>query len=207
MQKPKAEKRAENIAHILLSRGAVIFEDKLLHSERTAPVYVDCRVLNGYPREAKIIAGCMADLIKHLEFDRVAGVAYGGIPMATMVAWSNDWPLLVARKEAKEYGTKQLIIGPYEANDRVVLIEDVVTTGKSVLKTALTYRTAGLQVSGLATLVDACQDGLEALAEEKITAHTCTDLRTIIEMARSTGRLNDTVRYELCKKYAPARTY
>ena len=96
---------------------------------------------------------------------RVAGPVLGAIPLVTALSLKTQLPMLIVRVDTpKEYGTSKQIEGPLEAGDKVVLVEDVVTTGGAALGAVETLRQAGAEVLGVLAVVDREQGGAEAFA-------------------------------------------
>ncbi len=86
---------------------------------------------------------------------RLAGVELGAVPLVAAAALESDLPYVIVRKAAKEYGTGNRIEGrPFEAGEKVALVEDVVTTGTQVLRAAATLREAGAEVLGIVAVLD-----------------------------------------------------
>lgn len=98
--------------------------------------------------------------------DRLAGLALGGIPLVTAVSLKMQKPCLFVRKTPKQYGTKNLIEGPYEKGERVVVIEDVITTAGQVARSVRQMREFGLEVTDVLCVIDRQQGGYGRL--EKI---------------------------------------
>ena len=98
-----------------------------------------------------------------IEADYIGCVALGGVPIAVAVSLETDLPLIIIRKEAKEYGTKGQIVGDFIRNSRVLMVEDVATTGGSVLKAIELLRDEGLVVEHVIVVVDREEGALLAL--------------------------------------------
>lgn len=97
-------------------------------------------------------------------FDRLAGLELGGVPLATAVSLQIGKPALYVRKEAKTYGTANLVEGGFRRGEHVVVVEDVVTSGGQVVKSVEQLRGLGLVVDRAICVIDREQGGSEALA-------------------------------------------
>ena len=142
-------------------------------------------------------AEAYAALLADIECDRIAGVPYAALPIGTAVALAADKPLIYPRKEVKEHGLGKLIEGAWQPGDRVAIIEDLITSGGSTIKTAETLRAAGLVVEHAVVLIDREQGGPENLAQAGITAHAVLELTTILNILHAAGRLEDAKRQEV----------
>jgi len=147
----------------LVHRDALRFGDFTLASGQTAKYYLDCRKLTLDGEGANVIAAGMLESFGDDLPEAVGGMAIGADPITAAVitvAWQQGTPLkgFIVRKEAKAHGTGQQVEGPVEAGQRVVILEDVITTGGSSLKAIEHARKHGLVVDRLITIVDRGED-------------------------------------------------
>ena len=159
--------------------GAVRFGSFTLASGRTSDYYVDIKKAATRPELLREIAHRMASHVKG--YDRIAGVELGAIPIAAAVALEAGLPFVVVRKEAKEHGTRRTFEGELRAGDRVVFVEDVVTTGGTLWKAIELIRAEGAVVDLAVAVVDRQEGGMETLAAANvrlIALLRAIDLRT-----------------------------
>ena len=111
----------------------VRFGDFTLKDGRRSPFYLDMRVLVSHPVALARVGRAMLQRAEGLRFDRIAGLPYAGLPIAVAMSLIGERPMIYARKEAKQYGTKKLIEGEYRAGERALMVDDVVTSGGAKL--------------------------------------------------------------------------
>lgn len=160
----------ETIAEALKECGAIKFGDFTLASGRKSKYYVDIKKASANPRILKLIAHHISEIIssRSIPADYAGCVALGGVPIAVAVSLETGLPLIIIRKEVKEYGTKGQIVGEFNKGRSVLMFEDVATTGGSVLKAIKTLRDEGLVVRHVIVVVDREEGAAGALADEGI---------------------------------------
>ena len=173
----------------LADLGAVRFGSFTLASGLQSPIYLDLRLLVSRPSLLARAATAYANLLADLPCERIAGVPYAALPIGTAVAIASDKPLIYPRKEAKEHGLGKQIEGVWHSGERVLLIEDLITSGGSTIKTAETLRAAGLVVEHAIVLIDRQQGGVANLAAAGIQVHAVLTLTQILEILSSAEKI------------------
>lgn len=140
------------LGEMLKECGAVKFGKFILSSGKESTFYVDIKKASTNPGILKEIAKEMAGYVKG--YNRIAGMELGAVPIAVAVSLETGLPYVIVRKEKKEYGTGKQIEGELNPGDKVLIVEDVSTTGASSLKTVEHLRTAGAVVDKVVVVVD-----------------------------------------------------
>jgi orotate phosphoribosyltransferase len=156
-----------------------------LASGRESPYYVDARPVTHNARGLALMGEILFEMVKDLDVQAVGGLTMGADPMAHAVALTSflkGRPInaFSVRKEAKGHGAGGLIVGDVRTGDRVVIVEDVITTGASTLKAVAAVEAFGLEVVKVIILVDREEGGREAVAEvvpQVEAVFTISDLR------------------------------
>jgi uridine monophosphate synthetase len=118
----------------LFKHDCIKFGDFKLKSKVTSPIYIDFKAVISFPHILNFIVDAIIHKIKKINIDRICGVPYGGIVFASYIARDMNLPNVIVRKEMKKYGTKSLVEGTIEKGDNLVLIEDILSTGKSIIE-------------------------------------------------------------------------
>jgi uridine monophosphate synthetase len=188
---------ADRIACGLFDLGAVRFGEFTLKSGQKSPLYIDLRLLVSDPKLMATVANALSGMLSALQFDRIAAIPYGGLPIGEAVSLSTGKPLIYPRKEVKEYGTKKAIEGVFKAGETVVVLDDLITTGGSKIESAAPLIGAGLKVRDVIVLVDRGQGGADELAGHGYALHSVLSLGTILDALVKTGRITAAVREDV----------
>ncbi len=136
-------------------------EEFRLASGKTSPYYVDCRIVLAHPYSRHLVAQLAFERLRTQDFHLIGGLEIGAIPLATSIsdfAFTADpqqkWRTFVVRKQAKDHGLGKLIEGTFEQGEKAVVVDDVLTTGGSLLKATDAARKQGLHVSHAFVIVD-----------------------------------------------------
>lgn len=142
------------LAKKLLEVGALKFGDFTLSSGKKSNVYVDIKNAITYPEILERIAEMMAEKLKKYDFDRIACIELGGVPIAVAVSMKTKKPLVIFRKEKKTHGLGNDMIGELKKGDKVVVVEDVITTGRSAISVAERVKERGGEIVAILAVVD-----------------------------------------------------
>lgn len=169
----------DSIAQRLLDCGAVRFGEFTLTSGQKSRYYVDVKAAMTDPATLRAIADAMA--VRAKDFDAVAGMELGAVPIATAVSLAANIPLMVIRKGERAHGTGKRIEGPSPQGKRVFVVEDVTTSGGSTVEAVKVLREAGATVTDASVVVDRESGGIEALAAMEVQLHPLTTVSALLE--------------------------
>lgn len=159
-----------------------------------SPIYCDNRITLSYPAIRNFLREHLSRTIEDLygKPDVIAGVATGAIGMGMLVADYLNLPFIYVRPEAKKHGRQNQIEGHLENGATVVVVEDLISTGKSSLNAVAALKEAGVKVKGMVALFSYGFEATNARFEaENFDLHTLSDYKNLIEKAAALGRLSD----------------
>ena len=171
--------------------GIIKFGRFTLKSGIESPFYVDLRPLASDPKILKLLANYLLDMLPLDNFDLICGVPYAALPMATAMSLESYLPLIIKRKEAKQYGTKKILEGIYTPGQNCLLVEDVVTSGTSLLETIPEIENEGIIVSDIVVVLDRQQGGKQLLESKGFRVHTLFTISEVCTMLKDEGHLTD----------------
>jgi len=179
----------KSIADELLSAGCIKFGEFTLKSGLKSPIYIDLRQIITYPKLLEQIGVAYLPLLKDLKFDRIAGLPYAAIPIATAISLAGNYPMIYPRKEVKTYGTKAEIEGEYHAGETIAVIDDLATTGGSKFEAIEKLTGAGLVVKDVVVLVDRQSGAKESLAQAGYSMHAVLTIGQLLEYWEESGKV------------------
>lgn len=171
--------------------GIIKFGKFTLKSGIESPFYVDLRPLASDPKILKHLADYLLEMLPLDNFDLICGVPYAALPMATAMSLESYIPLIIKRKEAKQYGTKKLIEGLYTKGQNCLLVEDVITSGKSLLETIPEIENEGLKVTDIVVVLDREQGGKQLLENKGYHVHSLFNITEVCAMLQEENILID----------------
>lgn len=145
-----------------------------------------------YPDVLEAVSTCMFDVLTKngAKFDNMCGVPYTALPIATCMSLKNNVPMLMRRKEAKAYGTKKQIEGAFLEGETCLLVEDLVTSGMSVMETVEPLNEVGLKTSDVVVLIDREQGGEQTLKKNGLRLHAVLPLSRVLKVLEREGKMS-----------------
>lgn len=177
------------LALTLFDIGAVRLGQFKLHSGRLSPIYLDLRLLVSFPQTLRMVTLFYRRLLEPLSFDLLAATPLAGLPIGTAVSLEMNVPLVYPRKAEKSYGTGKSIEGVWQVGQTAVVLDDLVTSGDSIMQAITPLKAAGLQVQDAVVLVDRQQGGAEFLHREGYTLHAVITLDHLLLLLQENGRI------------------
>ncbi|XP_029663663.1 uridine 5'-monophosphate synthase-like [Formica exsecta] len=202
------EELLKKLAIELYDVQALKFGDFKMKLGLRTPVYFDLRVIISYPKLMSNLAKALWTLPDDVtKVSQICGVPYTALPLATLISVDNGIPMLMKRKETKSYGTKKLIEGVFSPGDNCVIIEDVITSGSSILETVDALKKEHLIVTEAYVVIDREQGGRKNLENHGIkvkSLYVITQLtQYLLEAGKITLEVVKNVDNYLTKNQAP----
>jgi len=189
------ERMKEELCQILMRIGALKFGVFTLTSGKTSPYYIDLRIVPSFPEAFRRVCDLYVRIITEdlvvTNFDRIAGIPTAGIPFASLVAYHLKKPFLYIRPRTRLHGRERRVEGMMMPGDRILLIDDLITTGRSLRKAVEVIRSEGGVVTDAVVLLDREEGGKERLAKDNITLHYLLEASEAAEKLYETGAITE----------------
>lgn len=183
------------ICKILNKIGALQFGAFKLTSGKISPYYIDLRIVPSFPDAFQEICDFYVNFIKEeiglKNFERVAGIPVAGIPFASLIAYNLKKPFLYIRKGVRLHGRQRRIEGILAPGDRVLLIDDLITTGLSLRKASKAITAEGGVVTDVVVLLDREEGGKEKLRESRIKLYALLNMSEIANKLCEIGAIDE----------------
>ncbi|TET63472.1 orotate phosphoribosyltransferase [Candidatus Bathyarchaeota archaeon] len=196
MQKKKSRETIKaEICNILNKIGALKFGAFKLTSGKISPYYIDLRIIPSVPDAFREICNLQSDFISQEigldNFDRIAGIPIAGIPFASLVAYNVKKPFLYIRKGVRFHGRQRRIEGILTPGDRVLLIDDLITTGLSLVEAAKAIEAEGGVAANAVVLLDRQEEGRKNLEKNGIKLHALLRISEIADRLYEIGAIDE----------------
>lgn len=175
----------QRLARALYDHGCVKFGTFELKSGIMSPIYIDLRLLVSHPPLLRQVGRTLAEIATGLPFDRIAAIPYAALPIGVALALELERPMIYPRRAVKQHGTRRAIEGAFEAGEKALLVDDLITRGGSKLEAIEILQAASLVVDDVLVLIDREQGGAQDLAEQGYRLHAVLTLSHLLDALRT----------------------
>ena len=187
----------KEFAVFLHQNDAIKFGDFTLSSGKKSSYYVDLRIVPSFPHQfRKMVKGLQAlisDQIGYDNFDCLASVPTGGLVIASALAIETIKPLVYVRSQPKEHGTSKSIEGKIEKGVKILMVDDVATTGTSVSNAITLLKEAGAKITDVYVVIDRLEGADKLLQSQGVKIHSLTNILEITEILHKESLVSDQV--------------
>jgi len=187
----------KEFATFLHEKGALKFGDFTLTSGNKSSYYVDLRIVPSFPHQfRKMIKQLQSNISANIgleNFDYLVSVPTSGLVIASALAIETVKPIIYVRNKPKDHGTSKTIEGSFEQGKKALMIDDVATTGGSVINAIKSLRESGLVISDTFVIINRMEGASEALEAEGIKMHNLTDILEITKTLHDQNLISDSV--------------
>lgn len=187
----------KEFATFLYQNDAIKFGNFKLSSGKDSSYYIDLRIVPSFPHQFRKMIKTLQSLISEKigldNFDCIASVPTSGLVIASALAIETVKPLIYIRQKPKDYGTENVIEGKIAEGSRVLLVDDVVTTGLSLLNAVKALRSSKMVVTDVFTIINRFEGARELLASENVRLYEITDIIVLSSILHKENLLNDEI--------------
>ncbi len=177
------EAKKRKLTELLLKNNILKYGEFTLKSGKKSWFYVDLRLISSYTETFEFVIDCYIDMIKCIpNVDALAGVAVAGIPFSAVTGYKLGIPSIIVRPQVKEHGLKKIVEGNIPTASKVVLIDDLITTGSSKIPGILALRDSDFVVDNMIVLIDRSQSKLEELENLNVNLHSFITIDEIFKL-------------------------
>lgn len=184
----------EELAMVLVKVKAIQFGTFTLSSGKISSYYIDLRTVPSYPGAYKTLTKVYSEYLRHefkdTGYDALAGIPTAGLTLSSPVALFVEKPMIYVRSEAKGHGRNKLVEGVTRPGWKVLVIDDVITTGGSILSAVEAIRSEGCEVEQASVVIDRLEGGSKALKAEGVKLHAMTDILELVKVLRAKDLLS-----------------
>jgi orotate phosphoribosyltransferase len=186
----------KNIRELILSFekiGMLNFGSFTFKSGIKSPIYVNMRILISYPKVMKQVAKVYSQLLENVEYDRLGGIPYAGLPITEAISLEREEPWVFYRKEAKKYGLGKIVEGEFEEGETVVVIDELVSKGDSKFDAVAPFEAAGFKIKDFVVLMNYGFGAEKVLADKGYALHYAFTMHDVIDVLLVEKRIGQTV--------------
>ena len=184
----------EELAMVLVKVKAIQFGTFTLSSGRISSYYIDLRTIPSYPGAYKTLTEAYGEFLRHefkvASFDAIAGIPTAGLTLSSPLALMLEKPMIYVRKDEKDHGRGKLVEGVTRPGWKVLVIDDVITTGGSILAAIEALRSEGCDVERSSVVIDRLEGGAAALKNQGVKLHAITDILELVKILRGKALLS-----------------
>jgi len=193
----------KEFATFLYQNGAIKFGNFKLSSGKDSSYYIDLRIVPSFPHQfrkmIKTLQSSISEKIGFDNFDCIASVPTSGLVIASALAIETVKPLIYVRQKPKDYGTENVVEGKISPGSRVLLVDDVGTTGLSLLNAIKALKASKMVVTDAFTIINRFEGARELLASENVRLYEITDIIALSSILHEANLLHDDI-FERIKK-------
>ncbi|WP_341652747.1 orotidine-5'-phosphate decarboxylase [Blattabacterium cuenoti] len=171
--------------------GIIKFGNFTLKSGMNSPIYIDFRPIASRPDLLIKLSDLLLHEVPYHDFELICGVPYAALPIATTLSLRSKIPLIIKRKENKGYGTERMIEGIYKIGQNCLIIEDVITSGDSLLKTIIDLEKEGLIIKNIMSILDREQGGIENIKKRGYNIRTLFRIGEVFKILKKKSFLKE----------------